>query len=154
MQQTRVVRTQGPVHLAAIGHHRRHSTADAGRFEVDAQRIALTRGFMPDIMNVAVEADRELCVNTAPLDLRRRNEAGRSIRPGPPGHQEHSQPDSNCTIRDLHLPLITRNAVATAVSAVPIIVDTSVFVDTRSIGIKMTSGTVRLVYGCFPDNDI
>lgn len=128
--------------------------ADAGRLELDAQRIALSCGFMPDVMNVAVEADRELCVNTTPLDVRRCNEAGRSIRPGPPGHQEHSQPDSNCMISDFHLPLIARNAVATAVSAVPIIVDTSVPIDTGSIGIKMTSGTVRLVYGCFPDNDI
>ena len=128
--------------------------ADAGRLELDAQRIALTCGFMPDVVNVAVETDRELCVNTAPLDVRRCNEAGRSTRPGPPGHQENSQPDSNCTVSDLHLPLITRNAVATAVSTVPIIVDTSVFVDTRSIGIKMTSGTVGLVYRCFPGDDI
>ena len=128
--------------------------ADAGRLELDAQHIALTCGFMPDVMNVAVEADRELCVNTTPLDVRRCDEAGRSIRHGPPGQCENSQPDGNCTVSDFHLPLITRNAVATAVSAVSIIVDTSVFVDTRSIGIKMTSGTVGLVYRCFPADEI
>jgi len=44
--------------------------------------------------------------------------------------------------------------VATAVSTVAIIVDTSVLVDTWSIGIEMTSGTVGLVHGCLPENDV
>jgi len=44
--------------------------------------------------------------------------------------------------------------MATAVGTVPIIVDTPVLVDTRSIGIKMTSGTVGLVYGRLPEDDI
>lgn len=44
--------------------------------------------------------------------------------------------------------------MTTAVGTVAIIVDTSVIVDTWSIGIEMTSGTVGLVYGCLPENDV
>ena len=53
--------------------------ANAGRLELDSQRITLTGGRMPDVVNVAVEADRELRVNATSFDVRRSNEARRSI---------------------------------------------------------------------------
>ena len=128
--------------------------ANAGRLEMDSQRITLTRGRMPEVLNVTVEADRELRVNATSFDVRRSNKARRSIRHGPPGQWENSQPDSNCTFSDLHLPLIFRNAVATAVRTVPIVVDSAMPGNPRSIVIKMTSGAVGLVYRCLPSDKI